>query len=326
MNNVQFHIGEVVANNTTYDYSVEKNFEIRVITYNDFYNREELRAIPYDSNVKKIPAIGEHVLLVCGLSQENTKDSIYPQWYYLSSFSINSDPNDNKLLEYTKLHSDITGSINLTSKQVSWLQPFSGDLTFEGRFGQSLRFSSTTKQTYSTLPTWTGQIEGDPIIVLSNGRKFDQSKYVVENVNEDASSLYLTSTQKIPILLGDKNNRNPLSCYAPIESSYERSQFIGVADRIILKAKSDIAVIDSPRGIVLNTTGEVKIGNDEANISLVHGDVLLNILQKILNQLSQPIQCGSAQGTFINRTNLAAAQNELQNLLNSKYFITKDTY
>jgi len=325
MNNVQFHIGEVVANNTTYDYSVEKNFEIRVITYTDFYNRLEILAIPYDNNIKKIPAVGEHVLLICGLSQENTKDSIYPQWYYASSFSVNSDVNDNKLSEYVTSDSEITGSINLTSKQVSWLQPFSGDVMLEGRYGQSIRFSSTTKQQYSNLPTWTGQQEGDPIILLSNGRKFENN-YVVENLHEDASSLYLTSTQKIPILLGDKNNRNPLSCYAPMESSYERSQFIGVADRIILKAKTDIAVIDSPRGIVLNTTGEVKIGNDEANVSLVHGDILLNILQKILNQLSQPIQCGSAQGTFINRTNLSAAQNEIQNLLNSKYFITKDTY
>jgi hypothetical protein len=325
MNNVQFHIGEVVANNTTYEYSDEKNFEIRVITYTDFYNRRDIRAIPYDNNIKKIPAVGEHVLLICGLSQENTKDSIYPQWYYASSFSVNSDANDNKLSNYVKSDSEITGSINLTTKQVSWLQPYSGDLMFEGRFGQSIRFSSTTKQKYSIPPTWTGQTDGDPIIILSNGRKFENN-YVVENVHDDASSLYLTSTQKIPVLLGDKNNRNPLSCYAPTESSYERSQFIGVADRIILKAKTDIAVIDSPRGIVLNTTGEVKIGNDEANISLVHGDVLLNILQKILNQLSQPIQCGTAQGTFINRTNLSTAQNELQNLLNSKYFITKDTY
>ena len=326
MNNVQFHIGEVVANNNTYQYVQEKNFEIRVITYTDFYNREEISAIPYDNNIKKIPAIGEHVLLVRGLSVDNVPQSNYPQWYYLSSFSINSNANDNKLLGYATTESTVTGSINLTSKQVSWLQPFSGDLMFEGRFGNSLRMSSTTKQQYPVAPSWLGQNDGDPIIVLSNGRTYDESKYVVENVNEDASSLYLTSTQKLPILLGDKNNRNPLSCFAPVESAFERSQFIGVADRIILKAKSDVVVIDSPKGIVLNTTGEVKIGNDEANISLVHGDVLLTILQKILNQLAQPVQCGTAQGTFINRSNLSAAQRELQNLLNSKYFITKETY
>ena len=326
MTNVHFHIGEVVANDTTYQYVKEKNFEIRVITYTDFYNRQEIKAIPYDNNIKKIPAVGEHVLLVQGLSADNISQSNYPQWYYLSSFSINSNPNDNKLLGYAKTESTVTGSIELTSKQVSWLQPFSGDLMFEGRFGNSIRLSSTTKQQYPVTPSWLGQNDGDPIIVLSNGRTYDSSKYIVENINEDASSLYLTSTQKLPILLGDKNNRNPLSCFTPTESAFERSQFIGVADRIILKAKSDIVVLDSPLGIVLNTTGEVKIGNDEANVNLVHGDVLLTILQKILNQLAQPIQCGTAQGTFVNKSNLSDAQQEIQNLLNSKYFITKETY
>jgi hypothetical protein len=326
MNNVHFHVGEVVANNNTYQYVEEKNFEIRVVTYTDFYSREEITAIPYDNNIKKIPAVGEHVLLIQGLSADNIPQSMYPQWYYLASFSINSDANNNKLTGYAKSDSLITGSIDLTSRNISWLQPFSGDLMIEGRFGNSIRLSSTTNQQYTSSPTWLGQTDGDPIIVLSNGRRYEQSTYVVENVNDDASSLYLTSTQKVSILLGDSNNRNPLSCFTPTETSFERSQFIGVADRIILKAKSDIAVIDSPRAIVLNTTGEVKIGNDEANISLVHGDVLLNVLQNILNQLNQPIQCGAVQGTFINKGPILSAQRQLQQLLNSKYFITKETY
>lgn len=326
MNNVHFHVGEVVANNNTYQYVKEKNFEIRVVTYTDFYSREEITAIPYDNNIKKIPAVGEHVLLVQGLSADNVPQSIYPQWYYLASFSINSDANNNKSTGYAKSDSLITGSIDLTSRNISWLQPFSGDLMIEGRFGNSIRLSSTTNQQYPTSPTWLGRNEGDPIIVLSNGRSYNESNYIVENINDDASSLYLTSTQKVSILLGDNNNRNPLSCFTPTESNFERSQFIGVADRIILKAKSDIAVIDSPRAIILNTTGEVKIGNDEANISLVHGDVLMNVLQNILNQLNQPIQCGAVQGTFINKAPIVTAQRQLQQLLNSKYFITKETY
>lgn len=325
MNNVRFHIGEVISINDTYHYGDEKQFEIQVVTYTNFYNREEITAIPLNGNIKNIPAVGEHVLLVQGLSADNIPQSIYPQWYYLSSFSINSDPNNNKLLGYVS-GSIISGSNDLISRDVSWLQPFSGDLLIEGRFGNSIRLSSTTTQQYDNAPSWTGTADGDPIIVLSNGRSFSDNTFVVENTNDDASSLYLTSTQKLPILLGDKNNRNPLSCFAPTESAFEQSQLVGVADRIILKAKSDVVVVDSPRGIVLNTTGKVTIGNDEANISLVHGDVLLNILQKILNQLVQPIQCGSAQGTFINKNNLQSAQKELQNLLNSKYFITKETY
>ena len=315
MNNVQFHIGEVVANNTTYDYSVEKNFEIRVITYTDFYNRQEIDAIPYDNNIKKIPAIGEHVLLICGLSQENVKDSIYPQWYYASPFSVNSDVNDNKLSEYVNSDSEITGSINLTSKQVSWLQPFSGDLMFEGRFGQSLRFSSTTKQEYSNPPKWTGQTDGDPIIILSNGRKFEDN-YVVENIHEDASSLYLTSTQELDNL--------KLSADLTVNNNFIGSQFIGVADRIILRAKKDIAVIDSEKGIVLNTPGELKIGDDSADQSLVHGEVLYEIILKLANAIAAG---GTANGAMVT-TNAAAAIGQIYDLLpelKSKQYKIKKT-
>jgi hypothetical protein len=100
-------------------------------------------------------------------------------------------------------------------------------------------------------------------------------------------------------------------------------QFIGVADRIILRAKRDIAVIDSQKGIILNTTGEIKLGSDGADQSMVHGDVLLQVLQKILNQLNTPIQCGTMSGTFLDRSNITSAQQDLQNLLSQKYYINK---
>jgi hypothetical protein len=56
---------------------------------------------------------------------------------------------------------------------------------------------------------------------------------------------------------------------------------------------------------------------------MVHGDVLLNVLQKILNQLNIPIQCGTMSGTFLDRSNITAAQRELQKLLSKKYYIKK---
>jgi hypothetical protein len=59
---------------------------------------------------------------------------------------------------------------------------------------------------------------------------------------------------------------------------------------------------------------------------MVHGDVLLTVLQKILNQLNSPIQCGTMVGTFIDKSNTVAAQKLLQKLLSSTYFINKNTY
>ena len=80
------------------------------------------------------------------------------------------------------------------------------------------------------------------------------------------------------------------------------------------------------RGIILNTTGEVKIGNDSATSNLVHGDILYKILQQILNQLRVPIQCGTMLGGFTSYSGATTAQKQLKDLLSSKYFITKSPY
>ena len=125
------------------------------------------------------------------------------------------------------------------------------------------------------------------------------------------------------MLLGDTLNKNPLSCYLPAESQFDKSQFIGTADRVILKAKTDIAIIDSPKAIVLNTSGEIKLGSDTADQPMVHGDVLLTVLQKILNQLNTSIECGTMLGKFTDRSNIDLAQLELNNLLSQKYYINK---
>jgi len=326
MDNLQFHIGEVIANPNakTYNYGDSNNYEIAVKTYTDFYNQQQIFAIPLNSNVKQIPLIGEHVLLVKGLSAENTAETIYPQWYYVASFSLNSNVNANLLKGVAPNTNPFVPKTSFVESTVAPLQPYEGDILVEGRFSNSIRLGSSIKGgEYSTQPNYSSA-NGDPIIILSNGKQYKKNSFIVEDIQKDASSVYLTSTQTIPgLTLGDKNSPNSLSCFLPNESQFSKSQFIGTADRVILKAKTDVAVIDSPRAIILNTSGDIKLGNDEASSNMVHGDVLLKVLQKILNQLSSPIQCGTMVGTFIDQSGRIEAQQELQNLLSQKYYLSK---
>jgi len=216
--------------------------------------------------------------------------------------------------------------------KVSPLQPYRGDLMMEGRFGNSIRFSSTIdfKDDYSESGNWRGNNNGDPILILSNGRNYKEDKqFVTEDINTDKSSLYLTSTQKIPLVLGSNEQPNSLTgaiTPAGNETNYIGSQLLGVSDRIILKARTDLVVIDSPLGIILNSTGDIKLGGEDATESMVHGDVLLNILQNILNQLGGLVRCGSVYGSFLDTQYAEKAQTQLQELLSSKYFINKNTY
>lgn len=341
MRNIEFDVAEVLAYDDTYQYipadqnnsTVNNLFALKVRSCSGYYNQKEFIVKPSNINLKQIPLVGEFVLIYKTFNQQSTSSRWREQWYYITSVDIHSSINENMLpgisADLTQTEIDaIKPGYTFKQKSVSPLQPYEGDFLIEGRWSNSIRFGSSFDQTlgkYSITPGWKSNTIGDPIIIISNGRINKPSKqFVNEDIEQDASSVYLTSTQNIPTLkLGDKNSPNSLSCFLPNESQFAKSQFIGTADRVILKAKTDIAIIDSPKAIILNTTGEIKLGNDEASSNMVHGDVLLNVLQKILNQLSSPIQCGTMVGTFIDQSNKISAQQELQNLLSQKYYLTK---
>jgi len=276
---------------------------------------------PINSNIKQIPIPGEAVLIFQSLNHESTLEESYPQWYYMFPMALSSNTNSNILPTVGELEFDT----KFEESQVSPLQPYRGDFMLEGRYGNSIRFGSTIdfKNNYSEPGNWRGNNIGDPILILSNGRKYKENKdFVTEDINTDQSSLYLTSTQKIPLVLGNKDQPNSLTgCITTSgnETNYNGSQFLGVSDRVILKARKDLAVIDSPLGIILNSTGAIKLGSEEASESMVHGEVLLEVLQSIINQLNTMVQCGSSTGTFINLSYANKAQKQLQELLSSQY-------
>lgn len=348
INEVIFEIAEVIThpkNDHTYEYIEDSNsadfnamdtFTIAVRTYTDYYNNQVIFAKPANTNIKQIPLIGEHVLIFSTTNTDSTTDVWSPQWYYFPVIGLRSNMNENGLPGISDSLTDeeiqnLPRGNTFKKRNVSALQPYEGDLLIEGRWGNRIRLGSTIVGNSQWMHTnkWSSTGDsGDPIIILSNSTVAESgNNFTIENASLDNSSFYLTSTQAISeLLLGSPNKRNPLRCNYPSESQFAQSQFIGIADRIILKANTDIAVIDSPKAIILNTTGEVKLGNDEANESMVHGDVLLNVLQQILNQLNKPIQCGTMTGTFIDKSNIINAQQLLQKLLSSKYFLEKNTY
>lgn len=334
---ITFYVGEVKSYVNTFkqpilsDDNPDSKHDMFLIDVLVTYN-EKSRIIqnirPANSNFKQIPIIGESVLIYNGYSQNTTSEKRQRQWYYFAPINVQTNTNHNITPIYSA--SDFEVDPDFKDTIVSPLQPYVGDVMLEGRWGNSIRLGNTptnNTQKYSVTPSWIGNSLESPIIILSNGRENTKSyQYVVEDIENDFASLYLTSKQSIPRLqLGSINQRNQLDCYES-ESAYSKSQFIGVADRVILKAKTDIAVIDAPSAIILNTTGDVRIGSDSANESMVHGQVLLNILQKIINQLQVPVQCGSSVGTFLSTSAISSAQSQLSKLLSSKYFIKKETY
>lgn len=340
MNEIRWDVGEVLDYDYTYQYvpptdqssgNTNNLFTIKVRTATSIFNNEVFDVRPSNINLKQIPLVGEFVLIYKTFNEYTSKSRRREGWYYVTTIDVHSNINENLLPGITGDLTDteianIKPGKTFKSKAVSPLQPYEGDFLLEGRHGNSIRFGSSINTTYPEKyyyagPTWfstRSDDDDDPIIILSNGRKnLTNKEFVIENIEQDASSLYLTSTQHVDTLTLSKD----LNIHG---YSYVGSQFIGAADRIILRAKKDIAVIDSEMAIVLNTPGEIYIGDEDAKENMVHGKVLESILQNILNQLKKPIRCGTMDGTFTDTSAIDNAQAAMIELKNSKYFITKN--
>lgn len=291
---VKFHLAEVISNNnidtykrTEIDNSINDFFLITVRTY-DANRTQDIDCRPANPNIKQIPLIGEHVLIFQGTNEFSNIDKFRRQWYYLPAYSIQSAINENALPGVAKLRASDINPLpsqdntplgnSFKQKVVSPLQPYEGDILIEGRFSNSIRLGSTvTGGDYTISPSWRGNTNSDPIIILSNGHTdLRNKKFTIEDINKDASSLYLTSKQKV----------STLKLYKPLTkstnyTSYDMPQLIGSANRIVFAAKTDSIILDTPNRITLNTP-EVCLGSEDKNHPLVKGDILKDILQQLI--------------------------------------------
>ena len=302
---INFYFGQVLESDATYTSNTDTNMLFTIdVEVQQENNIKTIRQVkPAFSNIKQIPTVGEVVLIFQGYDHTSSYIQRRLQWYYFPTIGIQSNINSNILPVNTKV---FTPDPNFIERATPTLQPYLGDILVEGRYGNSIRFGSTINTgKYDLDPTWSGTETTDPIIVLSNSsKKSNDKKFVVEDILTNDSSLYLTSTQKL--------NRLKLSNNLTYYTDFIGSQFVGVGDRVILRAKKDVAVLDSEEGIVLNTSGEVRIGSDDANEPLPHGTVLY----KILDLLASAIQLGCTDTNGgIAKTNASLLINQIKDLL-----------
>jgi|694.fasta_scaffold24086_15 hypothetical protein len=226
-------------------------------------------------NQKHIP-LREELVLLFDLPSPDTQDNQYKnEKYYISVINLwnnnhhNSQPANN-LTNDIKLGGTFTENSNINP-----LLPFEGDTIFEGRNGNSLRFSSTTKyNTNENFWSITGG-NGDPITLITNGHDFqpDSLKPYVEDPNIDKSSIYLTSTQKIPLRIRTlKSNKlfNPIS-----PELYINSQVILSGDRVVLNAKNDEILLYA-NGIGLSSSNTIYL-NSSKDILLEAPKIILGL-------------------------------------------------
>ena len=234
---------------------------------------QRITAIPLNINSKHIPVVGEYVCVQKAPSDRiqslGTGDSVY---YYSDPVSLQGNVNNNILENASGVTGNSVGGDynrtangipNLSSRvpaekknkefievdDVSQLQPYAGDVIYEGRFGQSIRLGYTPEDSESNIkPSWQSTESESPITIIRNTvNKNGYNKFVIEDINDDDSSIYLTSKQIVGLSLSS-------GLPSGIQSSWSSPQIMLNSDRLVLNSKVDNVIISSGKDIALTTS------------------------------------------------------------------------
>jgi hypothetical protein len=178
-------------------------------------------AWPIFNFFKQYPVVHEIVLILVGPGESLNDRASNQQFFYFPPYQIwnhanhSAFPNMAEYSQYLKQFSNQPGYQGSTIKtqslplgftfeenqEVKNLQPFEGDTILQARFGQSIRFGSTVPVMKKSNNWSNSGNNGDPITIIVNGQgrnrtltKFDP---IVEDINKDKSSIYLTAGQEI---------------------------------------------------------------------------------------------------------------------------------
>jgi hypothetical protein len=326
------------------------------IEYVDIYNVNNniVRSIakPFFPSVKHYPLINEIVYLLQLPSTDigNNKNATIS--YYLDVISLwnhphhNAYPSNPNILppsqqkDYIQSQAgsvrrvtDQSTEINLgkTFKERSNIHPilpFEGDVIYEGRWGNSIRMGSTVLNTPNNWSS-TGT-NGDPILILRNGQGIQTEEGwipITEDINNDDSSIYLSSTQQIPLEASSTDYTSYKNNPPKQPKEYSGKQIILSSGRLIFNTTEDHLLLSSNKSINLNSLGGVNIdtntftiqsqniylGSKNASEPLLLGNQTVELLNQLISNLSSFAQICSTlvstpPGTPLGPLNIVSTQ------------------
>jgi len=249
----------------TFDYSVaKKNQDYRV-------------AYPLYPGIKNYPVVNEIVYIITQPGKNLTADTSNIINYYISVVNLWNHPHHNALpysagssspansKNYTDTALGSTNKLSTTTGTIKFgeyfkersnifpLQPYEGDFILEGRWGNGIRFSGTAPQKNNWSSAGT---QGDAITIIRNGQTDNANKngwnFTTEDINTDASSVYLTTTQKIPFQAASTNYFSYKENTPILPNQYTGKQILINSGRLIFNSSEDHLMLSSTKTINLN--------------------------------------------------------------------------
>ena len=282
-------------------------------------------AYPLDNNIRKVPLINEIVFITSGPSRnialEENSDAI--DFYYMNAISVwgrshlNMLPSNSSTSKNTNTvpKEDVERGIeNSENSQVVEpkpgntfqekanirnLFPNEGDVIVEGRFGNSIRFGSTAKQSEENKdvesPWSTEGQNGEPITIIRNGQSqvdlpLNNWFPIYEDIQNDDSSIYMTSGQTIPVALASTNFVSFGVDAIPVSNTTKLLQDIPVLD-----PSSSLKELDNTESVYDTINEEPNTSNEKELEQKIKERVQKQIESiKKLEKLEEPSQTRSS--------------------------------
>jgi hypothetical protein len=281
------------------------------------YSSENIDSIveirPLDTNIKEYPLPGEIIIAV----------EYFGKLYYsqklniLNSVNINSHPGLSKWVKDKPIDNYTITDFESDFK-IRQLDANEGDIIFNGRFGQSIRFGSNVKEIFppagpGVIPDENTGKQNSPNIIIRSGQgeiPGVDNKPVKENINLDGSSIWMTTDQKVDIKL---DNSHSTFIWADKGSEGFGGNRITInSDGLILNSKKNNILMSSMGfiGFTANTeiglevpddTGRVYLGDGMANQPVLGGDQTMELFGLLVDYLLEfTNQLAPAMGSIIN--------------------------
>lgn len=243
-------------------------------------------ADPLDTTIQEMPLLGELVLV----------QKVLGNFFYLRKTNLTRILQEHGMLNLnnqisnrsSRLRSQITsrdeeitpenhkfGNYFKPDNRVRQLKHFEGDVLIQGRMGHSIRFGSSqidpsSKGLAPNLLFRTGQAKDVENTDCTTDKIFG---LIVEDINKDASSVWMTSDQVIPY---EPTIVNVGSFYRSLKNppqQYDGASIIINSDRVVLGSKKTHVLLFAQEEIYLNSFNNTSIDTDSSIVLTANIDI-----------------------------------------------------
>ena len=277
-----------LINASQYDFYESEAFEVSKVILNDSINHggvlgafinnptQEIKGgivLPLMPHVTNIPVFGEHVVVV----------EYNGQHYYTSIINRYNSANENSMPGVAVPYGENAKYGETFKRQdIRRVKVCEGEIVFEGRFGNTIKLGCNHKNNTPNIRIRAGQQKPPEEI----------GAVVAENINEDKSSIYLSTDETIEL---DEIKTSGNKSFPP--ESIKGNSIVMNSDKIFLNSKSGNLNVRASKDLILQgnevfihaKSGQtIKMGDPRATfIPTLNGEVVNDLMKDIMLALKE---------------------------------------